>query len=108
MIEFTRRIVQALVDDTEKVVVAEVSGGQTTLLKISVGPGEAGKVIGKNGRTIEALRTILSAATAKEGRRVILEIDAIRIGFERAERTTPINKRVSRGHQQSSSQKVAS
>jgi predicted RNA-binding protein YlqC (UPF0109 family) len=75
MIEFTRAIVQALVDDPEKVVVEEVSGGQTTLLKICVGQGEAGKVIGKKGRTIDALRTLLSAATAKEKRRVIVEID---------------------------------
>ena len=65
MIEFTRTIVQALVDDPEKVVVTEVSGGQTTLLKIRVGPGEAGRVIGKNGRTIEAPRVGLCQRSAK-------------------------------------------
>jgi uncharacterized protein len=75
MIEFTRRIVQALVDDPEKVVVTEVSGGQTTVLNISVGSGEAGKIIGKKGRTIQALRTILIAVGAKEKRHVIVEIN---------------------------------
>jgi predicted RNA-binding protein YlqC (UPF0109 family) len=86
MIEFTRGIVQALVDDPEKVVVTEVRGGQMTLLKIRVGPKEAGKVIGKNGRTIEALRTILNAAAAKEKRRVIVEIDG---SFTHLRKTAP-------------------
>lgn len=75
MIEFTRRIAQALVDDPQKVVVTEASGGQTTLLKIGVGPGEAGRIIGKNGRTIQALRTLLNTIAAKERRRVVVEID---------------------------------
>lgn len=74
MIAFTRRIVQALVDSPEKVVVTAVSGDQTTILKISAGPGDAGKIIGKHGRTANALRTLLNAAAAKEKRHVILEI----------------------------------
>jgi predicted RNA-binding protein YlqC (UPF0109 family) len=89
MIEFTRTIVQALVDDPEKVVVTDVSGGQTTLLKISVGPGEAGKVIGKNGRTIEALRTILNAVSAKARRRVVVEVDGGFRRFRKIELETP-------------------
>ncbi|MEJ2642349.1 MAG: KH domain-containing protein [Desulfosarcinaceae bacterium] len=74
MIEFTRRIVHALVDSPEKVVVTAVSGDRTTILKISAGPGEAGKIIGKHGRTAGALRTLLKVAAAKEKRHVILEI----------------------------------
>jgi uncharacterized protein len=93
MIEFTRRVVQALVDDPVKVVVAEVSGGQTTVLNIGVGPGEAGKIIGKKGRTIEALRTILNAVGAKERRRVIVEIDGDSKHFGKMELEPPAVRR---------------
>jgi predicted RNA-binding protein YlqC (UPF0109 family) len=76
MIDITRRIAQALVDNADKVRVTEVGGGHTSILKINVGPGEAGKIIGKKGRTADALRTILAAIAAKEKKRVIIEIDS--------------------------------
>jgi len=70
----TQIIVQALVDAPEKVTVTAVESGHTSILRLHVGPGEAGKIIGKKGRTIDAIRTILSAVAAKEKKRVILEI----------------------------------
>ena len=67
-------IVKALVDYPEGVVVREKKGISTTVLELGVHEGDIGKVIGKKGVTIGALRTILSAAAAKERRRIILEL----------------------------------
>jgi hypothetical protein len=74
MKEITMTIAQALVDDPEKVSVAMIDSEHTSILKLSVGNGEAGKIIGKQGRTADALRTILNAVAAKEKKRVILEV----------------------------------
>lgn len=93
MIEFTRKIVHALVDRPEKVVVTAVNGGQTTILKISAGPGEAGKIIGRHGRTADALRTLLNAAAAKEKRRVIIEIAGVQPHIRNTDRSKPIVRR---------------
>lgn len=67
-------IVKALVDYPEGVVVRETKGISTTILELGVHEGDIGKVIGKKGVTIGALRTILSAAAAKERRTVIFEL----------------------------------
>ena len=67
-------IVKALVDYPERVVVKETKGITTTILELGVHEGDIGKVLGKKGVTIGALRTILSAAAAKERRRIILEL----------------------------------
>ena len=67
-------IAQALVDDPGKVNVSSVDGGHTSILRLRVGQGEAGKIIGKKGRTIDAIRTILNAIAAREGKRVVFEI----------------------------------
>jgi uncharacterized protein len=96
MIEFTRKIVHAMVDIPEKVVVTAVNGDQTTILKISVGPGEAGKIIGKHGRTANALRTLLTAAAAKEKRRVIVEIAGSQGPVRNMDRAIPIILRPAR------------
>ena len=64
----------SLVDNPDEVSVKAVEGEQVTVLELRVHPSDLGKVIGKQGRTAKALRTILSAASAKSGRRVILEI----------------------------------
>ena len=58
-------ITQALVDHPEQVNVTEVEGGQTTVLKLKVAKEDIGKVIGKQGRTARAMRTILSAVSPK-------------------------------------------
>jgi predicted RNA-binding protein YlqC (UPF0109 family) len=67
-------IVRALVDHPEQVTVSEIEGNQTSVLEIKVAKEDLGKVIGKQGRTARALRTILSAASAKNKKRSVLEI----------------------------------
>jgi predicted RNA-binding protein YlqC (UPF0109 family) len=67
-------IAQALVDNPEQVSVAEAEGNQTSVLELKVAKEDLGKVIGKQGRTARAMRTILSAASAKIKKRTVLEI----------------------------------
>jgi predicted RNA-binding protein YlqC (UPF0109 family) len=67
-------IAQALVDNPDQVKVTEVEGNQTTVLELKVAKEDIGKVIGKQGRTARAMRTILSAASAKIKKRSVLEI----------------------------------
>jgi uncharacterized protein len=67
-------IAKALVDNPEQVSVGEVQGNQTSVLELKVAKEDLGKVIGKQGRTARAMRTILSAASAKIKKRSVLEI----------------------------------
>ena len=67
-------IAKALVDKPEQVEVTEVEGEQTTVIELKVAKEDLGKVIGKEGRTARALRTILSAASTKIRKRSVLEI----------------------------------
>lgn len=67
-------LAKALVDKPEAVEVTEVEGEQTTVIELRVAKEDLGKVIGKQGRTARALRTILSAASTKIRRRSVLEI----------------------------------
>jgi predicted RNA-binding protein YlqC (UPF0109 family) len=67
-------IAKALVDQPEQVSVEEVEGNQTSVLELKVAKEDLGKVIGKQGRTARAMRTILSAASAKIKKRTVLEI----------------------------------
>jgi predicted RNA-binding protein YlqC (UPF0109 family) len=67
-------IAQALVDHPEQVSVNEVEGDQTSVLELRVAKEDIGKVIGKQGRTARAMRTIINAASAKIKKRVVLEI----------------------------------
>ena len=74
MKELIRVIAQALVDNPDQVSVTEIVGGQTSIFELRVGNKDIGKVIGKKGRTADAMRTILSAASGKTKKRNILEI----------------------------------
>ena len=74
MKELIKYIAEALVDNPEQVSIAEIEGNQTSVLELKVSKEDLGKVIGKQGRTARALRTILSAASAKEKKRTVLEI----------------------------------
>lgn len=65
---------KALVDKPESVSVSEVDGERTTVFELRVDPNDLGKVIGKQGKTARAMRTILSAAGTKIGKRCVLEI----------------------------------
>jgi predicted RNA-binding protein YlqC (UPF0109 family) len=67
-------IAKALVDKPEEVVVTEKKGQQVTVLELKVAKEDLGKVIGKGGRTAQAIRTILSGASGKLKGRCILEI----------------------------------
>ena len=67
-------IAQALVDQPDQVTVSEIEGNQTSVLELKVAKEDLGKVIGKQGRTARAMRTILSAASAKVKKRTVLEI----------------------------------
>lgn len=68
------QIAQALVDNPEKVDVNVLEGSQATVLELAVAKEDLGKIIGKQGRTARAIRTILSAASAKQRKRAVLEI----------------------------------
>jgi len=67
-------IAKALVDNPEAVEVSEVMGEQTSVIELRVAKEDLGKVIGKQGRTARAMRTILSAASTKIRKRANLEI----------------------------------
>jgi len=67
-------IAKTLVDNPEEVVVTEIDGTQSSVIELKVAKGDIGKIIGKQGRTIVAIRTILSAASMKLKKRCILEL----------------------------------
>lgn len=67
-------LARALTDRPDEVHVTESQHKGTTLVELFVGPGDLGKVIGKQGRTAAALRTLASAAGEKDGKTVTLEI----------------------------------
>ncbi|MFI5323142.1 MAG: KH domain-containing protein [Thermodesulfobacteriota bacterium] len=67
-------IAKSLVDNPDRVEVREVTGEQTAVLELKVAPEDLGKIIGKQGKTAKAIRTILGAAAAKMKRRAVLEI----------------------------------
>jgi hypothetical protein len=74
MKDMVKSIAQALVDHPEQVTVNEIEGNQTSVLELKVAKDDLGKVIGKQGRTAQAIRTLLSAASAKMKKRSVLEI----------------------------------
>lgn len=67
-------IAKALVDKPEEVVVTEKEGQQVIIIELRVAKDDLGKVIGKRGRTAEAMRTILTGASAKLNKRCVLEL----------------------------------
>lgn len=74
MKELIEYIAKALVDNPDEVSVSEVQGEMTSVLELKVAKSDLGKVIGKQGRTARAMRTILSAASTKIKKRTVLEI----------------------------------
>ena len=75
MKKFIEYVVKQFVDKPDEVQVTEVRGNSVTVYELHVGDGNMGKVIGKRGQTANAIRTLLSAASAAEkGQRSILEI----------------------------------
>ena len=67
-------IAKALVDQPEEVSVTEIEGDNINVLELSVAKSDMGKIIGKQGRNAQAIRTVLSAASGKTQKRYVLEI----------------------------------
>ena len=74
MKELIEYIAKSLVDFPEMVKVNEIQGEKTTVFELRVGSGDLGKIIGKEGRTAKSIRTIITAASMKSGKRAVLEI----------------------------------
>ena len=74
MQELVEHLAKALVDDTDAVNVTQVEGERTTVIELRVAQSDLGKVIGKQGRTARAIRTILNAHATKMRKRAVLEI----------------------------------
>jgi len=72
--ELVEYIAKSLVDNPEQVEVRESEGEQGAVLELSVSREDLGKIIGKQGRTARAIRTLLGAVSAKTKKRVLLEI----------------------------------
>jgi len=72
--ELTLQMARAVVTNPEKVRVEEVEGASMIVLELSVDPEDMGRIIGKEGRVANAMRTLLRTSAAKEGKRVNLEI----------------------------------
>lgn len=72
--ELLKYLAQQLVDDPDEVQVAHVMEDRSIVLELKVSPKDMGKVIGKNGKIAQALRTLIKAAGLKEGKRVLVEI----------------------------------
>ena len=71
---FVEYVVKALVDHPDQVDIREVDGERVVVFELRLNPTDIGKVIGKSGRTISAIRTLLISAAAKNGKRAMLEI----------------------------------
>jgi len=74
LLDLTRAMATELVDNPAEVEVTEIPGDQNTVIELRVAQGDIGKVIGKEGRTAQAMRTILSAVSQKVGLRAHLDI----------------------------------
>ncbi len=74
MKELIEYMAKALVDHPDKVMIKEIAGEKTLIYELRVGEGDLGKIIGKEGRTAKAMRSIISAAAMKQGKRAQLEI----------------------------------
>jgi predicted RNA-binding protein YlqC (UPF0109 family) len=74
LIDIIEIIARALVDEPSVVSVKEIGGGHTSIVELRVAKTDLGKIIGKQGRTADALRIILSAVSAKINRHAVLDI----------------------------------
>ncbi len=74
MKELVEFIVKSLVDDPSQVYVSEINGENAVILEVRVGPEDMGRVIGKDGRTVNAIRTLVKVLAARQGKRVTLEL----------------------------------
>lgn len=73
-VTFVRNILQELVDHPGDVRISDLEGEKTTIMEIRCHAEDVGKVIGKNGKTISAIRTLLSMVAARDGRKAMVEV----------------------------------
>jgi predicted RNA-binding protein YlqC (UPF0109 family) len=74
MVELLKHVISMLVDEVDAVRISEIKGDAVLVLEVKVDKKDVGKVIGKQGKTADALRTIVSCAAAKMNKRYILQI----------------------------------
>ncbi len=74
MKELVELIIKGIVDNPDKVEISEIIGERSSIFEVKVDPDDIGKVIGKQGRNIKSIRTIVNAAAQKDNKRVIIEI----------------------------------
>ncbi len=74
MIELVRTITTALVDNPEEIQVSLIEGNQSSVIELKVAKADLGKIIGKKGNNINAIRSILNAASGKGKKRIVLEL----------------------------------
>ncbi len=74
MRELVSFLAKALVDNPDQVEVREIEGEKAVIYEVRVAPDDMGKIIGKQGRIVKAMRTVVKAAAAREGKRVMVEI----------------------------------
>ena len=74
MKELIQRIAQELVDQPDQVSVTEIEGGRTVVFELRVAKSDVGKIIGKRGQNVNAIRTILNAVSGKSRKQVVLEL----------------------------------
>ena len=74
MKQLVETIAQSLVDDASKVVTAEEMEEDTIVIKLTVAKEDMGRIIGKEGRTAKAIRTILNAVSTKDNKKAVLKI----------------------------------
>jgi uncharacterized protein len=68
------KIVRSLVDKPDEVVITEDSSGKNVTITVQVAEGDMGKLIGREGRTVKAIRSLLYAASQKHGKRFLLDV----------------------------------
>lgn len=74
MKELIERIARELVDQPDEVSVTEIEGGRTVVFELRVAKSDIGKIIGKRGQNVNAIRTILNAVSGKSRKQVVLEL----------------------------------
>lgn len=74
MKELIELIIKGIVDKPDKIEIIQVVGEKTLIFEVKVDPDDLGKVIGRQGRNIKSIRTIINAAAQKDNKRVIIEI----------------------------------
>jgi predicted RNA-binding protein YlqC (UPF0109 family) len=72
--ELIELIIKGIVDNPDKVEINEIIGERSSIFEVRVDPNDIGKVIGRQGRNIKSIRTIVNAAAQKDDKRVVLEI----------------------------------